>query len=75
MGKKLLQAFRTDSILGNLPQERQNEIAQFYMTVKSGDRTEKTRQYLAKFGITVCRNTLRRSKGEGRNGISSAPAL
>ncbi|GEM_PF-5324671 len=51
-------SFRTDSLLGNLPEERQQEIAEFLMKVKKGDRYEVTRRHLEKDGLSVTRSQL-----------------
>src|SRR5437879_1200531 len=50
--------FRTDSTLGNLPTDRQEQIAEFLSAVETGDRYEATRQHLAEDGIKVSRSSV-----------------
>jgi hypothetical protein len=50
--------FRTDSTLGNLPKERQQEIAEYLEAVKKGDRFAMTRAWLADDGLKVGRTAL-----------------
>lgn len=53
-------AFRTDSTLGNLPETRQREIAEFCLAVKDGDRYAETVRWLGKAGVRVSRSALAR---------------
>lgn len=50
--------FRSDSILGNLPEERQAQIAQWIMECTEGDRYEFARAQLASDGVKVSRSAL-----------------
>lgn len=50
--------FRTDSVLGNLPPQRQEQIAEFLEVVKDGDRYAATCAWLADDGLKVSRSAL-----------------
>lgn len=50
--------FRTDSILGNLPSDRQEQIAEWIRTCPEGDRYDYAREQLAADGVKVARTTV-----------------
>ena len=57
MAKKNLN-FRADSVLGNLPEERQEQIAGWIRDCKEGDRYEAARAQLAADGVKVGRTAV-----------------
>ena len=50
--------FRSDSVLGNLPEDRQTQVAQWIMDCKEGDRYEYAVEQLAADGIKVGRTAV-----------------